>query len=98
MVVPVFAVISFEWDEGNREKNFLKHRVTVDECEQAFFNTPFLAHDDIDHSQREERWFALGQTKLNRKLYIAFTMRADKIRIISARDMDKLERRIYDQA
>lgn len=98
MVVPVFSIITFEWDQGNRDKNFLSHRVTTDECEQMFFNLPFLAYDDPDHSQKEERWVALGITKLDRKLYIAFTMRDGKIRIISARDMDKNERHIYEQA
>ena len=32
----------FEWDEGNRGKNWDKHRVFDSECEQVFFNQPLL--------------------------------------------------------
>ncbi len=87
----------FQWDKGNIEKNRLKHKVLNFECEQVFFNDPLIVADDIKHSQNEKRWYVLGRTDLNRKLFIVFTIRNNLIRIISARDMTKKERKIYDE-
>lgn len=89
---------SFEWDTANLEKNSKKHGVGSLECEQVFFNRPLLLHEDSKHSIVEKRWFVLGKTDNDRKLFIAFTMRDDRIRVISARNMNKRERDIYDQA
>ena len=36
----------FQWDEGNADKNWEKHRVARLECEQPFFNEPFLVNED----------------------------------------------------
>ena len=86
----------FQWDEGNTEKNWEKHRVSRFECEQLFFNEPFLVLKDEEHSQNESRYYALGQTNRNRELFIVFTIRDDQIRVISARDMSRRERRYYE--
>ena len=86
----------FEWDEGNKNKNWIKHRVSNSECEQIFFNHPLIVHIDSKHSNMEERYYALGITDVGRKLFIVFTIRNKKIRIISARDMSRKERRIYE--
>ena len=51
---------------------------------------------DTVHSQHEERYYALGQTDSGRLLFIAFTMREDLIRVISARDMSRKERKVYE--
>jgi len=85
----------FQWDDGNKEKNWLKHKVTNSEYEQIFFNQPFIVNYDIKHSDTEQRFYALGQTDLGRKLFVVFTIRNKKIRIISARNMSKKEREIY---
>ena len=85
----------FEWDEGNSLKNQVKHKVSKVECEQVFFNEPLIVHDDLKHSQNEKRWFLLGNTDLQRLLFIVFTIRNNLIRVISARDMNKKERKIY---
>lgn len=90
----LITVKEFEWDQGNLEKNWLKHGVSPLECEQVFFNQPFIASDP-KHSQNEERFFALGRTDTDRYLFLAFTVRGKKIRVISARDMNKKERKIY---
>jgi len=86
----------FEWDEGNKDKNWIKHKVTSNECEQIFFNQPLIINFDEKHSNTEIRFYALGHTDLSRKLFIVFTVRNKKIRIISARDMSKKERKIYE--
>ncbi len=87
----------FEWDEGNIRKNWEKHRVSYIECEEIFFNSPVIVKKDDPHSTMEERYFVLGKTDTDRLLFIVFTVRNKKIRIISARDMNRKERKIYEQ-
>ena len=88
----------FDWDEGNIDKNRDRHGVSVVECEQVFFQRPILIALDAMHSQNEARYAALGKTVNDRRLTIVFTVREDLIRVISARDMSRRERRIYDSA
>ncbi len=89
--------IAFEWDQGNLVKNLKKHGVILQESEELFSNEPFLISEDIKHStDRETRFQALGQTKVKRKLFISFTIRANKIRVISTRDMSRKEEVIYE--
>lgn len=85
----------FEWDSHNADKIGLKHNVSPSECEQIFFNLPLVVTDDVKHSEQENRFFALGQTDAEKFLFIVFTVRKNKIRIISARDMNRKERRVY---
>ena len=89
--------IGFDWNEGNSEKNWIQHQVIKNECEQVFFNAPIIVGDDKFHSQSEKRWFLLCKTDKKRQLFIVFTIRDKLIRIISARDMSKKERRIYNE-
>ena len=85
----------FDWDKGNIDKNWIKHTVSPSECEQVFFNHPLVVQDDLVHSTTEKRFYALGQTDMKRFLFIAFTVRNNLIRVISARDMSRKERRVY---
>jgi len=87
----------FQWDPGNERKSSDKHNVSQTEAEQIFFNQPLLLLEDKAHSQREMRFHALGRTDDNRKLHIAFTIRVNKIRVISARPMHKKERKSYEK-
>ena len=98
-MIDVSAIVGFEWDSGNERKNE-KHGVSMAEAEQVFFNAPLLLLDDTGHSQAEVRVHALGQTDDARLLHITFTLRrsGDLIRVISARDMHRKERSVYDQA
>jgi len=91
-------IIGFDWDEGNARKNE-KHNVSMAEAEQVFFNAPLLVLEDSRHSNQEPRFHALGKSDENRQLHITFTLRhsGEKIRIISARDMHKKERVIYEK-
>jgi hypothetical protein len=93
------AVTGFGWDEGNARKSVDKHGVSQAEAEQIFFNEPLLLLPDQRHGEQEQRFHALGRTDEDRLLHLTFTMRgAGKlIRIISARDMHRKERRIYEQ-
>jgi len=87
----------FEWDQHNAPKNWEKHEVTPAECEQIFFNRPLIAADDTKHSKYERRYFVLGKTDLHRRLFSAFTIRNKSIRIICVRDMNKKEKRVYEE-
>jgi uncharacterized protein len=98
-MIDLAKVTGFDWDAGNARKND-KHDVSMAEAEQVFFNAPLLLLDDVAHSQRELRVHALGKTDEGRTLHITFTLRkaGQLIRVISARDMHRKERAIYDQA
>jgi len=88
----------FQWDEGNAEKNWLKHGVSQGECEEIFFNTPLLVVADEAHSATETRYYSLGMTDSGRGLFVVFTIRSNLIRVISARDMNRRERKEYQRA
>jgi uncharacterized DUF497 family protein len=85
----------FEWDNGNITKNWDQHDVSTRECEQIFFNKPLIAKRDRKHSEFENRYYALGQTDWGRLLFVVFTVRKNKIRVISARDMTTAETERY---
>ncbi len=91
----LLGVSGFQWDQGNLEKNWLKHGVSPLECEQVFFNQPLVVVPDLKNSQREERFYALGRTDTDRYLFVVFTVRGRRLRVISARDMNRKERSIY---
>jgi uncharacterized DUF497 family protein len=87
----------FDWDQGNREKNWLKHQVRFDEAEQVFFHRPILFFVDRPHSVNETRFLAYGRTDRDRRLTLVFAIRRHKIRIISVRDQSRPERKIYEK-
>jgi len=93
----ILSCIGFQWDKGNSEKNWLSHQVTKSECEQIFFNQPLIIGNDEKHSIIETRYYTLGQTDTGRALFIVCTIRENLIRVISARDMSKKEREVYDK-
>ena len=86
----------FQWDEGNLLKNWERHRVSAAECEQVFFNRPLVAAPDEGHSGTEPRFFALGHTDADRYLFVVFTIRGRLVRVVSARDMNRRERKAYE--
>lgn len=85
----------FEWDAGNAPKVEERHQVTPGECEQVFFQEPLLIAPDPGHSRTEPRWATWGRTVDGRMLAVIFTLRGDRIRPLSARDMNRKERREY---
>jgi uncharacterized protein len=85
----------FEWDSGNVEKILEQHHVTPAECEELFFNVSLVVASDEKLSANEERLYALGQSDSGRPMFVVFTIRGRLIRVISARDMSRKERRIY---
>jgi uncharacterized DUF497 family protein len=89
--------VGFEWDDGNRDKNWRKHRVADSECEQVFFSAPLIVLEDVAYSRSEPRFYALGQSDAGRLLFIVFTIRDKLVRVISARDMTRRETRRYQR-
>lgn len=91
------TITGFDWDAGNKEKNWRKHGVDFLECEEVFFNRPFIIGDDTKHSFQEKRYFVLGRSNAGRTLFLVITIRKDKIRVIPARDQSRKERQVYEQ-
>lgn len=93
-------ILGFQWDDGNGRKNDDKHQVSQSEAEQTFLNEPLLVFTDEKHSVEEPRFHVLGKTDDGRRLLIACTLRDDQtlIRVISARDMNRRERSLYEAA
>jgi len=86
----------FEWDDGNSGKNEKKHGVTDREAEEIFFNKPLIIGRSIK-GQPEMRYAALGKTYGSRLLAVVFTIRAKRLRVISARPMSKKERTLHEE-
>lgn len=87
-------IAGFDWDEGNARKSADKHGVSQAEAEQVFQNEPLVVAEDAD----EARFRALGRTSASRLLHVTFTLRKSEtlIRVISARDMNRKERLVYE--
>ncbi len=96
-MVDLDRVVGFEWDAGNARKNE-RHGVTQVETEDVFFDPELLLAPDPRHSQQEPRFHALGETSVGRRLHVTFTLREEgtRIRVISARDMHRKERAVYE--
>jgi len=97
-MIDLERTVGFDWDAGNARKNE-QHGVTQSEAEQTFFDPRLLLVEDLKHSDDEMRFHALGVTATGRRLHVTITLRSDYtlIRVISARDMHRKERSIYDQ-
>lgn len=97
VMLNIAKIDGFQWDQGNKDKNWLKHHVTFTEAEQVFFNQPLIIQTDHKHTKIERRLLIAGQTNHGRHLTIILTIRKNHIRIISARDMSKKERNAYEE-
>lgn len=89
--------LQFQWNKGNNNKNWKKHSVKNQEAEEAFFDKNKQIFKDKLHSEDEERFRIIGKTKKGRLLFVAFTIRGERIKIISARDINKKEVYLYEE-
>lgn len=87
--------IEFQWDKGNIDKNLVRHRVGKEEIEEVFSDAKKKLSTDQLHSNSEDRFILLGKTVSGRLLFIAFTLRGNKVRVISARDLSRKDRIFY---
>ena len=90
------SIEGFEWDRGNVIKSVSKHGVSCREAEEVFHDEPLIVTGDPAHSASEKRFRVLGRTDEGRLLHAAFTVRGNRIRVISIRPMNRKEREIYE--
>jgi uncharacterized DUF497 family protein len=87
--------VGFAWDPRKAKGNLAKHGVSFDDALTVFDDDLFLVFADPDHSTEERRFIIMGRSKRRRLLVVAYTERSDAIRIISAREATRQERKIY---
>ena len=87
--------MGFAWDPRKANRNLAKHGISFDDAKTVFDDGFFLVFEDPDHSTEESRFIIMGQSKKGRLLVVAYTQRSDTIRIISAREATRHERRVY---
>lgn len=86
----------FEWDENKAKSNFLKHGIQFEEAVTVFADPYLMFTEDSSHSQGEERKWAIGEMEDGSIVVVVFTMRGERIRIISARKATKRECQEYE--
>lgn len=89
--------MDFEWDPRKAAQNLDKHKVSFHEAATVFGDPLSMTFSDPDHSVDENRYITFGLSLSGRLLVIAHTDRADRIRIISAREATRRERRFYEE-
>jgi len=82
----------FDWDPSNLKK-IRAHRVKATEVEEALSREPILIYEQA--ADDEARYVYYGETERNRLLAIVLTERDDKIRVITACDLDAGQKRDY---
>ena len=97
-VIDLSKITGFEWDGGNIDKSYQKHRVTTNEAEVVFTDENIGIEKDVKYQGKEERYIAIGKTVGAKILFVVFTLRETRIRIISARTANKKEKRLYEKA
>lgn len=96
-MIDLSKVEGFVWDKGNIDKSYQKHGIKPDEAEEIFLDKKLGVEKDIKHQEKEERYIAIGKTLKGKILFVVFTFRDSKIRIISARVANKKERILYEK-
>ncbi len=96
-IVDLPEPLEFEWDEANKNKIWLKHKLSAEECEEAFSTEQIFRQADELHSDKENRYILIGNTKKSKKIFIIYTLRKNKVRVISARNMHKKEQNFYEK-
>lgn len=90
--------LNFDWDQWNIQKNESKHGISRLEAESIFFDKNFVIFIDKIHStEKEKRWIGYGISMNSKVLMCAFTIRNEKVRIISCRLSSKKERGFYEK-
>lgn len=90
--------MKFEWDPPKAAANLAKHGVSFDEAGSVFHDPFAVSGPDPDHSVGESRYITFGMSSLGRLLVVSHSHRPGVIRIISAREMTRPERKLYEEA
>ncbi len=91
-------IIGFEWDKWNIDKSYKKHGISPNETEEVFLDEDVKIEKDLRHQEQEERYIAIGKTTENKILFAVFTIRKDRIRVISGRIANKKEKEVYEKS
>ena len=90
--------IRFDWDLWNVQKNEVKHGVSALEAESCFYDPQHRIYEDLKHCiPKEKRYILYGKSMESRILMVGFTVRRDKVRIITARVASRKERSVYEE-
>ncbi len=89
-------MLQFEWDPSKNDSNVEKHEVTFKEAATVFGDPLSYTFDDPDNSDDEMRFLTFGLASTGKLLVVAHTERGAKVRIISARELTKRERKLYE--
>ena len=89
--------MEFEWDPRKNEANIRKHGVAFSEAATVFGDILSITVPDPDHSQEEDRYIITGVSGQNRLMMVAHLERGERIRIISARELNRSEKRDYEE-
>ena len=89
--------MEFEWDPKKAAANIRKHNITFQDAATIFGDSLAVTFEDPDHSMTENRYITFGLSLQKRLLVVSHTERKNRTRIISARLMDRTERRIYEE-
>lgn len=87
----------FKWDEDKASANLAKHDVAFDEAETVFDDPLYIDFYDPDHSDDEHRYIVIGESSQRRLLMVSYTERDEVTRLISAREVTRSEREIYEE-
>jgi uncharacterized DUF497 family protein len=90
--------LEFEWDPEKAATNSIKHKVTFEEAATVFGDPLGRILADPRHSSEEERLVLLGYSENRRLVAVMYVERDHKIRIVSAREATRRERRDYEES
>ena len=90
-------MVKFEADPDKAKVNLRKHRVSFEEAATVFLDPLAVTYPDPDHSDDEEREITIGRSARQKVLFVSHTRRGDRIRIISAREATRKERKQHEE-
>jgi uncharacterized protein len=90
--------MNFEWDENKAARNLSKHGVSFEEAKTVFDDPLYVDFYDPDHSDEEDRYIIVGESRRGRLLIVSYTERGKTIRLISAREVTRKEREVYEES
>lgn len=88
----------YEWDPKKANANLRKHGVSFEDAATVFLDPLALTYPDPDHSGEEIREITIGHSAKRRVVFLSHTQRGDRIRIISAREVTRMERKQYEES
>jgi uncharacterized DUF497 family protein len=89
--------MKFEWDQNKAASNLSKHGVSFEEAKTAFDDPLYLDFFDPDHSHSEDRYILIGQSSMNRLLFVSYIEYDEMVRLISAREATRRECKDYEE-